>query len=85
MLEIGSRSTEKDDLILVSLALKYQALYGVDSMKVFWKRVRTKFEKVINRAYASVKRRTKDLLEIREEQLKKEAKAGHGHEARDDV
>ena len=47
--------------------------------------MRTKFEKVINRAYASVKRRIKDLLEIREEQLKKEAKAGHGHVARDDV
>ena len=29
VLEIGSRLTEKDDLILVSLALKYQALYGV--------------------------------------------------------
>ena len=38
VLEIGSRLTEKDDLILVSLALKYQALYGVDSMKVFFGR-----------------------------------------------
>lgn len=35
VLEIGSRLTEKDDLILVSLALKYQALYGVDSMEGF--------------------------------------------------
>ena len=47
--------------------------------------MRIKFEKVINRAYASVKRRTKDLLEIREEQLKKKAKAGHGYVTRDDV
>lgn len=82
---VGSRLTEHEDIILVSLALKYQASYGLETMQVFWKRVRNKFERITKRTYASVERRTKDLLEMRQEQLKKESKAGHGHEARDDV
>ena len=83
--KVGSRLTEEDDIIIVSLALKYQASYGITSMTAFWKRVRNKFERITKRTYASVERRTKVLIEMRQQQLKQEAKAGHGHEARDDM
>ncbi len=81
---IGSRLTEDEDRILIMIALRYQAKYGVDPMYRFWTRVRAQFQKITKRTYASVERRARDLLEIRHNQLRREAESGHGHEARDD-
>ena len=81
---VGKRLTEDDEIIIVKIALKYQARFGVDSMRRFWMRVRSQYEKIANRSYYSVDRKAKDCLERRHSQLKHETKSGHGHKARED-
>ena len=54
-------------------------------MTVFWKRVCNKFERITKRIYVSVEWRTKNLIEMRQQQLKQEVKSGYGYETRDDM
>ena len=50
-LTVGSRLTQKDNILMVGIALKYHTRYEMESMRRFWHRVREQFEKISKLPY----------------------------------